>query len=63
MNLSSDELRAVVVTAAFAAAAPPLKRGAYVHAAQVPWSRIEALRDALDAAGIDWKAQRDERHR
>lgn len=37
------------------AAAAPMKKGATVFAAQIPWSRIERLRNALDAAGIEWR--------
>jgi hypothetical protein len=45
-----------VLNAAVAvAAAAPLKRGKYVVSAQVYWSLIEELRDALDALGVEWR--------
>lgn len=33
----------------------PAKRGQNVHAAQIPWSKIIELRDALDHAEIEWR--------
>lgn len=33
----------------------PAKQGTNVYSAQVPWSRIHELRDALDGAGIVWR--------
>ena len=39
------------------ALAPPLRNRHpdTVYCARVPWPEIERLRDALEAAGIDWK--------
>ena len=38
--------------------AAPMKKGSYSHSAQIPWTMIHALRDALDDLGIDWRAQK-----
>lgn len=35
--------------------AAPLKQGANVFMAQVPWDTIDKLRAAIEAVGIDWK--------
>ena len=37
--------------------APPDKPGTHVFAVLVPWTRIQRLRAALDAAGIDWRTE------
>jgi hypothetical protein len=37
------------------AAYPPAKPGQYVSDAKVYWPLIIELRDALDAAGIEWR--------
>jgi hypothetical protein len=42
------------VAAIDVAVAPPVKKGTYSYAANVPWHLVERLRDALDAVGIDW---------
>lgn len=36
------------------AAAAPLKRGTYVHAASIPWKLVNRLRDVLEELDIDW---------
>lgn len=41
------------------ATAPPVKKGTTSFAASVPWTRIEALRDALEAVGIDWRKAKE----
>ncbi len=33
----------------------PLRPGTHVSGAKVAWPRLEALRAALDALGIDWR--------
>ncbi len=38
------------------AQAAPAKPGRYVFAAQIPWTRIHELREALDALGIEWRS-------
>lgn len=43
---------AVIAVADF----PPAKGGTNVYAAKVPWHRIQRLRAALDAAGIEWRS-------
>lgn len=44
------------VAAIEVAAWPPLTHSSTtVYAAKVPWSMIEALRERLDALGVDWK--------
>jgi hypothetical protein len=44
------------------ALAPPLRNRHpdTVYSAQVPWTDIERLREALEAADIDWKAAKHE---
>lgn len=37
------------------AAAAPNNPHQHVFAAKVPWTRIQRLRAALDAAGIEWR--------
>jgi hypothetical protein len=37
------------------ATAAPEQKGASVFAAQIPWTRITELREALDALGIEWR--------
>jgi hypothetical protein len=45
-----------VLDAAIAIArAAPARRGQYVSHAKIYWPRIEELRAALDALGIDWR--------
>lgn len=45
-----------VFDAAYAvAAAAPVKQGDKVFATQIPWSKINRLREALDAVSADWK--------
>lgn len=34
----------------------PLKQGANVYAAQIPWSDVLEARRILDANGYDWRA-------
>ena len=46
---------ALWIAAIEVATGAPLKRGTSVASAQVLWSRIEALREALDDLGIDWR--------
>lgn len=58
--------RAVFVEAIEVAIAVPVQANEYAYAAKVPWSTIVALREALEANGIDWravKAEQDERDR
>ena len=45
---------AVLVAAVAIARSAPAKRAEYVHAALIPWSKVENLRAALDLAGIEW---------
>jgi len=33
----------------------PYRAAKYVHGATIAWTRVEALRAALDALGIDWR--------
>lgn len=48
----SELLDAVIAVAA----APPLRHDPTVtFSTKVPWARIERLREALDAAGIEWR--------
>jgi hypothetical protein len=54
-GITSTENHQIVVAATRVAAAAPLKQGQYVHAAQVPWTLIHELREALNAADVDWR--------
>lgn len=51
MDPNAEELLLAAIGIAEAA---PAKRSQSTYAALVPWSRIERLRAALDAAGIEW---------
>jgi hypothetical protein len=51
----ADTETRLIAAAIQVAADAPARRGTYVSSALVPWSDIELLRDALDAAGIDWR--------
>lgn len=42
------------------AVSPPFKRGGSASLAGVYWPRIDALRAALEALGIDWQAVKRE---
>jgi hypothetical protein len=46
--------RVLDATVAVARAAPA-KPGTNVHAARISWSKITELREALDAAGLEWR--------
>jgi hypothetical protein len=52
----------VWVAALDVATSPPLRHAATTGYAQVPWGEIEKLRDALETAGLDWRAVREARH-
>jgi hypothetical protein len=39
----------------------PLDRGVSTGSAQIYWPKIDRLRDALDAVGIDWRAAKQRR--
>lgn len=42
---------------------PPRQRTPYASTTHVPWHMVEALREALEAQGIDWRnAQRIRRN-
>lgn len=45
----------LVYAATMIAAGAPEKPGANVSKAQIPWSRITELRNALDLIGADWR--------
>jgi hypothetical protein len=49
-----DEYKELFDAVIAVASAPPQAPGANVYAAKVPWSRIQRLRDALDACGVVW---------
>lgn len=51
----SAEQRRVIVAAIEVAIAAPDQQQRYAFAAKVSWTRIHELRDALEAAGIDWR--------
>jgi hypothetical protein len=53
-ELTEDQVTELVHAALSVAVAPPLKKGQYVYNAQVPWTRIDRLRRALSAIGVDW---------
>lgn len=51
-----DPIYGELMDAAIAVAAfPPAKPHAGRYACQVPWARIQRLRAAFDAAGIEWR--------
>jgi len=47
----TELLDAAIAVAAY----PPAKAHPNRHACQVAWSRIDRLRAAFDAAGIEWR--------
>lgn len=47
---------ALWVAAIEVAMAAPLKRKAHTTSAGIYWPKVTALREALDALGIDWRA-------
>ena len=53
MSRWDNETRQAIGAAIDAAIYPPLKGRAAT--AQVPWQRIERLRETLEALGIDWR--------
>jgi hypothetical protein len=61
-NLTEEQRR--VFVAAIEVAIAPHAKNRHTFAAKVPWKRVEELRDALEAAGIDWqKVQRTQDER
>lgn len=38
------------------ALAAPARQNPAVSSAQIPWARIDALREAIEGVGIDWAA-------
>lgn len=58
VSMSDKELLELVLAARAVAEAAPPKAGTYVSDAKIPWRRIRRLRDALDAAGIEWEPRR-----
>lgn len=44
----------IIALALQIAAAAPRKHGRYAYGANIPWRLILELREALEAAGIDW---------
>lgn len=61
-DLAPEERR--VVVAAIEVAIAPHAKARHTFAAKVSWTRIEELRAALEAVGIDWRAvqrEQDER--
>jgi hypothetical protein len=52
--MTTEAERELIHAALAVAIAPPLHHGDTTFAAKVPWNRIETLRNALLAAGIDW---------
>jgi hypothetical protein len=55
MNQLTDKQREVFIWAIECAASAPAQKNKYATKAGVSWWRIEKLRDALEAAGIDWQ--------
>ncbi len=54
--MTSEQLIELAAAAARVASSAPARPHPNTHAAKVAWSRIERLREALDGAGIEWKA-------
>jgi hypothetical protein len=52
--MTEGQLRAILEATLECAIFPPVKGKAATG--QIPWRRIYALRDALEAGGIDWRA-------
>jgi hypothetical protein len=51
--------RRILNHAVAVAQAAPKRKGFYTFAAQIPWTTINDLRDALDAAHIKWRSDDD----
>lgn len=33
----------------------PIRQGKYSYSARIPWSTVDAIRAACEAAGVDWR--------
>lgn len=52
--MTDAQRQAVLSAATQVASYPPEGAGKNTYACLVPWTRMQALRDALDNAGIEW---------
>lgn len=52
---NSAELQEVLAAALEVAAAPPLAQHETTFSALVPWHKVRRLREAVEAAGYDWR--------
>jgi hypothetical protein len=56
--MTDQRLRALARLAAEVATCAPLRHNDYTPSALIPWPVIDAIRQELDGAGIDWRAAR-----
>jgi hypothetical protein len=53
--VTDDQMQEIIAVAVLIAGGAPKRQHATSYAAQVPWSRVNLLRNALDDAGIHWR--------
>lgn len=53
--MTTAQLQAVLRAALELAADAPARQAAHTYTATVPWVDVNRLRDALEAAGVDWR--------